>query len=252
MTIRARIARKLEGLAYRISAPPPPVMPPPTPPHADSCAMPGFPAGQPFLADPAFERAYALGKATGSWGPLDLKWRAAVVCWAGVHGKALAGDFVECGVNRGGYARMLVDYLDFASVPKRFVLIDTFAGLPEQFQVGSAASLKGIYLDTYAEVVATFARFANVDVVRGTIPEVLAQVLPDRVAFLSVDLNTAEPSVRAIEHFWPLMTPGAIVVLDDYNFEFFADQRAAFDDVAARMGVPILSLPTGQGLMVKT
>lgn len=147
---------------------------------------------------------------------------------------------------------MLVDYLDFGNIPKRFHLIDTYAGLPEKYQVGSAAILKNAYPDCYAEVVATFAPFADVDVVRGVIPGILNQVLPEAVAYLSVDLNSAEPGVRSIEHFWPRMTRGAIVVLDDYNFEYFADQRDAFDEVAARMGVPILALPTGQGLMVKT
>ena len=44
---------------------------------------------------------------------------------------------------------------------------------------------------------------------------------------------------------------GAAVVLDDYGWEKHIVQKHAFDDFAGRMGVPILSLPTGQGLIIK-
>ena len=79
----------------------------------------------------------------------------------------------------------------------------------------------------------------------------LPEVAPERVAFLSIDLNAAAPSVAALEHFWPRLSRGAAVVLDDYNFELFADQRPALDNAAAELGAPILALPTGQGLMIK-
>jgi hypothetical protein len=164
----------------------------------------------------------------------------------------LDGDFVEVGVHRGGYARMVVDYVGFETLPGRsFYLIDTYCGIPAAHRTGAAALFDGVYDDCHEDVLRTFAAFETVRIVRGAVPDVLDTVRPARVAFLSIDLNSAEPSARALEHFWPLMVPGAVAVLDDYNFELFADQRAALDAAATRLGAPILALPSGQGLMVR-
>jgi O-methyltransferase len=211
-----------------------------------------FAIATPFRDDPTFRRAYAAGEATGSWWGYDVEWRASIICWAALQGRSLDGDFVEVGVHRGGYARMVVDYVGFRTLAgKSFYLIDTYCGIPAAHRTGAAALFDGVYDDCHENVLATFAPFETVRVVRGAVPEVLGTVRPERVAFLSIDLNSAEPSADALEHFWPLMVPGAVAVLDDYNFELFADQRAVLDAAAGRLGAPILALPSGQGLMVK-
>src|SRR5262245_20166043 len=84
-----------------------------------------------FVREPRFASAYAAGKATGSWTFGDLTWRAYVVCWAADRGVNLDGDFVECGVNRGGYALTVVKYVHFDALPKTFYLLDTYEGLVE-------------------------------------------------------------------------------------------------------------------------
>ncbi len=52
---------------------------------------------------------------------------------------------------------------------------------------------------------------------RGKVPESLATVEIERVAYLSLDMNIAYPEIEALKHFWPKLVPGAIVVLDDYG-----------------------------------
>ena len=44
---------------------------------------------------------------------------------------------------------------------------------------------------------------------------------------------------------------GAAIVLDDYGWFKHIEQKRAFDDFASRRGVQVLSLPTGQGLILK-
>jgi len=206
-----------------------------------------------FLDNPLFLRAYAAGKATGSWWDRDVHWRAYVVCWAASRGRTLAGDYVECGVHRGGYSRMLAEYVDLASLPgKKLYLVDSYCGVPERF-VG--AELAKQYADAYGEfhddVVRTFAPWPNAIVVRGVVPDVLPQVGVERVCYVSIDMNCVEPSIEAARHFWPIMTSGAVMVLDDYGFLYFQDQKVAFDRFAKEIGTEILSLPTGQGLLIK-
>lgn len=85
-----------------------------------------------FLKDTLFIESYKLGKATKSW-LIPVEWRAYVVCWAANKGKELEGDFVECGVGRGGYSRMVMNYISFKTMKnKKFYLLDTYCGCPDR------------------------------------------------------------------------------------------------------------------------
>lgn len=207
-----------------------------------------------FLNDERFLHAYELGKSTGSWLDSDVLWRTYVVCWAAHHAKSLEGDFVECGVNRGGYSRAVIDYVDFPSLPKKFYLLDTFQGLSADL-ISPTERARGVepggYEECYDAVVETFKGF-NVEIVRGTVPDTLAKVKTEKVCYLSIDMNCAEPEIAAAEFFWDKLVSGAAIVLDDYaRGDRYYEQRTAFDRFAAARSVQILTLPTGQGLIFK-
>lgn len=207
-----------------------------------------------FLQEPRFQQAYTLGRATGSWRGRELRWRVHVACWAAAHAAHLPGDFVECGVYRGGLARAIIDYTHFQSLEKRFYLFDTYEGIPEKAISEEERRLgrrPDEYKPCYEAVLETFAPFPNVAVVRGVVPEVLHTVPIERVAFLSLDMNVYQPEVAAAEFFWPKMSSGGIILLDDYGFRAYTPQKQAMDAFAKRHGVEILSLPTGQGLLLK-
>jgi hypothetical protein len=72
-----------------------------------------------------------------------------------------------------------------------------------------------------------------------------------RVCYLSIDMNIVEPEIAAIEFFWDKLSPGAPVVLDDYGWSNYRLQKEAMDRFARQRGVAILTLPTGQGLLLK-
>jgi hypothetical protein len=54
-----------------------------------------------------------------------------------------------------------------------------------------------------------------------------------------------------MEFFWDRLTPGAVVLLDDYSYFGHDCQREAIDSAAMARGAKILSLPTGQGLIIR-
>jgi O-methyltransferase len=207
-----------------------------------------------FLKDPTFVQAYQLGQATGSWQNFKVYWRLHVILWAAKHASQLEGDFIECGVFRGGYSRAIIDYIDFAKLPKKFYLMDTYEGLVSDYITDDEKAL-GIdliqYNPSYEDVKKTFAPFANVVIIKGAIPETLEQAQTDKVAYLSIDMNNVLPEIAAIEYFWDKLVQGGIVVLDDYGFTSHLQQKLAFDEFAKRVGVLILTLPTGQGLILK-
>jgi hypothetical protein len=203
-----------------------------------------------FLDDQKFLSAYAKGKLTGSWANMDPRWRAYTACWAASHAADLPGDFVECGVNRGGMALTIMEYLDFNALGKRFFLLDTYSGFPEGSQFAPAN--RGLYSDCYADVVKTFAPYPGARIVRGVVPDTLSAIDADRISYLSIDMNSAEPEIEAVRRLWPQMTAGAVVLLDDYGGgPAYRPQKQAFDTLAREMGFHILALPTGQGLIVK-
>jgi O-methyltransferase len=202
------------------------------------------------LRDPTFLAAYDKGRATGSWIRTDPKWRAYTACWAASHAAHLPGDFVECGVNRGGTALTIVEYLDFNSLDKRFFLLDTYQGIPKQFH--DEATNRDLYSECYADVVRTFAPYRGVRIVRGVVPDTLGAIDATEISFLSIDMNCATPEIESTRRLWPRLARGGIVLLDDYaGGPPHEIQKRQFDALALELGVSILTLPTGQGLIVK-
>ncbi len=88
-------------------------------------------------------------------------------------------------------------------------------------------------------------------IVKGDIPESLSEIKSEKISLLSIDLNCAAPEIAAAEFFWDKLVSGAAIVLDDYGWAKHIVQKHAFDAFAERKKVAILSLPTGQGLIIK-
>ena len=65
-------------------------------------------------------------------------------------------------------------------------------------------------------------------------------------------MNNAKAEMAAINYLWKFLVVGGVVVLDDYSYgvEFLA-QKEVWDNFAKKMNTPILTLPTGQGLLFK-
>jgi hypothetical protein len=215
-----------------------------------------------FMRDAAFERAYARGmQALGGREDYRWHWRIHVGLWAARTAARIEGDFVECGVNRGFLSSAIMQRLDWDTTGRTFWLLDTFAGLDERYVADGERPValarnrrdlaSGFYVSGPAPVVENFAQWKHVRIVVGAVPDTLADVDAARVAFLHLDMNCAPPEVAALAHFWPRLSPGAVVLLDDYAYVGFRSQKAAMDAFAATRDIAILSLPTGQGLIVK-
>jgi hypothetical protein len=54
-----------------------------------------------------------------------------------------------------------------------------------------------------------------------------------------------------MEFFWDKLVPGALIVLDDYGWIGQYLQKEAIDEFLAPRNVKALTLPTGQGLIIK-
>src|SRR5687768_5129992 len=117
-----------------------------------------------FINSPLFKKAYQAAAATNPWEGFTLQWRVYIVCWFANHVKNLPGDFVECGVNTGAYARAVIEYTDFNALGKTFYLFDTFEGfvteqITEKEKLAGLEKYASIYKNVYEQVVETFRDF---------------------------------------------------------------------------------------------
>ncbi|HUA76349.1 MAG TPA: TylF/MycF/NovP-related O-methyltransferase [Acetobacteraceae bacterium] len=214
-----------------------------------------------FLEDARFQRAYARGWNSGHQKAAhidDARWVVHVALWAASQAARLPGDFVECGVDTGMLSLAICEWLDFNALDKDFWLFDTFAGIPESQMTESERNGIGgwhnrnCYRECYGQAAENFSPWPRCRLVRGIVPESLASFPADRtVAYLSIDMNIVAPEIAAIRFFWERLVPGALVLLDDYAWSTHAAQKAAFDAFAASHGTMILTLPTGQGLLIR-
>jgi O-methyltransferase len=209
-----------------------------------------------FLTDPKFKSAYNRGASGYNYPPgqppYDLQWRVNITTWAALHGSHLDGDFVECGVNTGWHSLAICEYIDFNRTGKKFFLFDTYCGLPaEQMSRFEATLPRQPFPDVFEVAKANFAPFPNAILIRGKVPDTLTSVEIEKVCYLSIDMNLAFPERAAVEHFWPKMVSGAICVFDDYAWNGMHEQKEVHDAFARARGLKILTLPTGQGLLIK-
>lgn len=188
----------------------------------------------------------------------DIRWRAHVCCWAAENALKLGqGHFVECGVHTGLLSLTVLHYLN-SNYPERFWLFDTFAGVPiegasldeDDTRLAELVNDK-IYTDVWDIVQRNFAEFQCVQLVQGRLPGTLATVELGQISYLSIDLNVTEYERATIEELWPKIMVGGFVIIDDYGWVGHEGQHEFWNGFAAKNGQLILSLPTGQGLILK-
>jgi hypothetical protein len=214
-----------------------------------------------FMQDPAFCAAYARGvQAAGM--DYQWHWRVYVGLWAASNAAKNQGDFVECGVGKGFMSSAIMAYLNWNDNGRTFYLLDTFSGVDERYV--SNAELEegilkknahfieiGLYPTTAEDVVRNFTEWTRARIIVGPVPETLERIQSNSIAYLHLDMNCAPPEIAAIEYLWDRLVSGAIVLLDDYAYRGYRQQKLAMDVFAEAKGVKVLSLPTGQGLILK-
>jgi O-methyltransferase len=196
-----------------------------------------------FLDDPQFVQA--CGEHARDTVIRARIWRVHTLCWAARSCLTVEGDYMDLGCYDGRTVQIIARYVDFARQPRRYWLYDLFDDPPEEARkAGHGPQLK-------AQVEERLRDLGELRVVGGRLPDSLEGAMPERIAFAQVDLNSADAELACLERLFERLSPGAILVLDDYGFlryrETQAREKAFFD---AR-STPVLELPTGQGLVVK-
>jgi len=178
----------------------------------------------------------------------SILWRMSTILWGVRNGLRLEGDFVECACYKGTTVRIVCDAVDFAAhAERKYFLYDLFDHDPSM----DHHSMPEHSRQLYEQVRQRFSDLPNVIVTQGKVPDVLTQVSPQKIAFLHLDLNNAPAEIGALEVLFDRMVPGAALVLDDYGWLGYRQQKLAEDPWFAQRGYRVLEMPTGQGLVMK-
>ncbi len=64
-------------------------------------------------------------------------------------------------------------------------------------------------------------------------------------------MNSSKADAAALDALFGRISPGGIIVLNDYGWARYPAQRVAADEFMQKEGYRVLEIPTGQGLMIK-
>lgn len=164
----------------------------------------------------------------------------------------IPGDFVECGVWKGGSAQMMALVLRDAGVSDRVIwLYDTFAGMSEP-SPKDGVSVRALWAEQerdghndwcfspLEEVQQVMTRAAypaeHLRFVVGKVEETIPKQAPDTIALLRLDTDWYESTLHELNHLWPRLSPGGVLVIDDYGH--WEGARRAVDEFFD--GMPVL------------
>lgn len=185
----------------------------------------------------------------------SLVWRLHTLVWAAQNALHVDGDFVECGVFKGFCSSVLLKYLNFQDLDRQAYLYDTFEGLPEKTSTEQERRTWD-YTQYDSEAVYNgvrekFSKYKNVTIVRGVVPDSFTVAIPEKIAFLHIDMNSEMAEILALEYLFDKVTPGGMIVFDDFGWSCNANQMKAELAFMNERGHHILELPTGQGVVIK-
>lgn len=168
----------------------------------------------------------------------------------------IPGHIVECGVFKGMSLltfTKLIEVLCPADSLKRVIGFDTFQGFtaldardgPPDESRGKVPGGWNAHefmpaLERLIEISqqdSMVPRVKRVELVKGdatqTIPDYVKRNPGIRICLLHLDMDVYEPTMAALRHLYPLVSPGGIVLLDEYGMDGFPGESAAFDEYFA-------------------
>jgi len=160
----------------------------------------------------------------------------------------VGGDFVECGVWKGGSIMTIALTLKRLKTENRDIfLYDTFSGMSTP--TGSDVDWHGkSALKTFNElktndgsnwcrssidevknnILTTNYPQEKIHYVQGKVEETLRKFTPEKIALLRLDTDFYESTKSEMEHLFPKLTEGGILIIDDYGA--WKGSRLAIDE----------------------
>ena len=160
--------------------------------------------------------------------------------------KDVEGDIVECGVGFGHSFYRLCCLAYYEGKDRKIIGFDSFQGFPEptpedisprnsmkgEWNVGSIKTIEQLIIEG-GEFSLTFYQ-NNVKLVNGFFEESLKKFDGRPIALLHLDVDLYQSYKVTLEHFWPFIQKGGVVLFDEYKqpdvIKFFPGAPKAIDE----------------------
>lgn len=166
----------------------------------------------------------------------------------------IEGDVAECGVYKGASAYFLARNILEQKLNKRLCLFDSFEGLSVPDDVDGdywyAGALAGAIEDVKNALV-PLGPLPFVEFYKGWIPDRFSEVADRHFCFVHIDVDLNQPTLDSMAFFYPRMTAGGIILLDDYGFVSCPGVTAAIDQFLSDRPEPIINLASGGAFILK-
>jgi len=189
----------------------------------------------------------------------SMKWRNYNIFWSVKYAINATGssqkNFIECGVCDGlsAYYAINASITEMVKDPK-FYLYDAWDGMKKEYLTESEKGCIGEY--SYLDISITKSNLKEFDDItvfnKGYLPESLeSSENPDSAIWMHIDLNSAKPTLSALERFHDRLVPGGVILFDDYAHIPYADTRTVVDKFFTTKKGINFSLPSGQSIYFK-
>lgn len=168
------------------------------------------------------------------------------------------GAIVECGVWRGGSSMAAALMLSALGAADRdLYLFDTFEGMSEPGELDRrasdaagaaellATSAKGDKVWAYSpldevrkNLASTGYPIERISFIQGKVENTIPGGAPERIALLRLDTDWYESTRHELEHLFPRLVPGGVLIIDDYGA--WEGARRAVDEYIGAGKVKIL------------
>ena len=161
-----------------------------------------------------------------------------------VEANSIPGVFVECGVWKGGSS--MAAALTFKT-PRPFILFDTFEGMsaPTEHDRRAASGKSASEMLQNADRSASIWCYSPLDevkrnisstgypdshvtYVKGKVEDTVPGSAPGQIAILRLDTDWYESTRHELEHLYPRLSPGGVLIIDDYGY--WTGARKAVDE----------------------
>lgn len=150
--------------------------------------------------------------------------------------KSVDGAIVEFGCYAGTASLFIARTLKIASPNRSFHVYDSFQGLPEksakdqspagtQFTVGSLASSKQAFIANFKK-----AGLVLPVVHKSWFSDLTPHEVPQQISFAFLDGDYYQSILESLRLIWHRLSPGAVVIIDDYQNEALPGASKAVDE----------------------
>jgi O-methyltransferase len=183
----------------------------------------------------------------------------------------IQGDFVECGVYKGGNALIAAQIFKSRDLDKKIILFDTFKGMTKPIALDvknfteESASVKfaKLHLENYNEwcyssLLEVKSNFKvknllsdNIIFVAGDVNDTLGNTsnLPSAISVLRLDTDWYQSTKKELEVLYPKLSPGGVLIIDDYGS--WQGAKKATDDYFKHEKIFFSQIDDGARISVK-